>query len=46
MKNFELFVKIVAVYHVIHQALEVEKENGAEGEEDIGDSLEPLWTIL
>ena len=28
-----------------HQALQVEKESGAEGEEDIGDSQEPLWTI-
>ena len=28
-----------------HQAPQVEKESGAEGEEDIGDSQEPLWTI-
>ena len=28
-----------------HQALHVEKESGAEGEEDIGDSKEPLWTV-
>ena len=34
---------IVAVFH---QALQVEKENRAEGEEDIGDSQESLWIIL
>ena len=28
-----------------YQAPQVEKESGAEGEEDIGDSQEPLWTI-
>ena len=27
------------------QAPQVEKESGAEREEDIGDSQEPLWTI-
>ena len=28
-----------------HQAPQVEKESGAEGDEDSGDSQEPLWTI-
>ena len=28
-----------------HQASQVEKESGAEGEEDVGDFQEPLWTI-
>ena len=27
---------------IFHQALQVEKESGARGEEDIGDSQEPL----
>ena len=29
-----------------HQEPQIEKESGAEGEEDIGDSQEPFWTIL
>ena len=29
-----------------HQVPQVEKESGAEGEKDIGDSQEPLWTML
>ena len=29
-----------------HQEPQVEKESGAEGEEEIGDSQEPVWTIL
>ena len=29
----------------LHLAPQVEKESGAEGEEDIGGSQEPLWTI-
>ena len=28
-----------------HQALQVGRESGAEGEEDIGDSQEPIRTI-
>ena len=32
------------VYY-FHQAPQVEKESGAEGKEDIGDSQEPLMTI-
>ena len=28
-----------------HQAQHVENESGAKGEEDNGDSQEPLWTI-
>ena len=31
---------------LFHQALQAEKESGAEGKKDIGDSQEPLWTIL
>ena len=38
MKNFELLVIIVAVHYAFHQSPQVEKESGAEGEEDIGDS--------
>ena len=45
MKDFELFVVIVAVYYVFHQAPQVEKESGAKGE-DIGHYQEPLWTML
>ena len=30
---------------IFHQAPQVEKESGAEGEEDNGDSQEPLGTI-
>ena len=30
----------------LHQAPQVEKESGAEGEEEIEDSQEPLWTTL
>ena len=49
LKNFESFVIIFGVYGsllVFHQAPEVEKESGAEGEEEIGDSQEPVRIIL
>ena len=48
-ERFEMFV-IFLVYSgsflFFHQAPQVEKESGAEGEEDIGDSQEQFWTIL
>ena len=48
-KEFELFVIIfgvlVEVLLFFHQEPQLEKESGAEGEEDIRDSQEPLWTI-
>jgi len=36
----------VAVCYSSHQAPQVEKESGAEGEEEIRDSQEPLRIIL
>ena len=45
VKNFESFVIIFAVqwqFAILPSAPQVENESGAEGEEEIGDSQEPL----
>ena len=41
---FIIFGVQVEVFLFFHQVPQVETESGAEGEEDIGDSQEPLWT--
>ena len=49
VKNFESFVIILVNSGSLlffHHTLRVEKESKAEGEEDIGDSQEPLRIIL
>ena len=43
---FVIFLVYSGSFQFFHQALQVEKERGAEGEEDIGDSQEPFRTIL
>ena len=47
VNNFEWFVIILAVeWQFTILAPQVEKESGAEGEEEIGDSQKPLMIIL